>query len=198
MKRPTLTLTKKPQPVVQATLELAPQPIQLPPTLSILEPAPTLTPKPKPAKPAKTKQMEEKEKRRLENTKRNSEIAAKKREHLAKFKPLIDDYLSSKLILQETVLIDDVECFRPLMIGIHKQVFSFFRNKPELIDCSNRTIAEIISLFLSKHTETPQYIAGMLKFNNRFDFDKNPVGTMSDEHKAKAEKALEKLNKIPA
>ncbi len=39
----------------------------------------------------------------------------------------------------------------------------------------------------------PRYLAGLLKFQDRFDFDGNPSGAVEDKHRARAEKALHKL-----
>lgn len=183
MKRPTLTLPKKPRPLAQATPPPPPPP---PPTAQ--------TPNPPKQKSAKNKQMKEKEKRRLENIRLASEASARNREQFAKARPIIKTYLSSKLIFQETVFIDDVECFRPLMIGIHKQVFNLFRADPELADCTNTVISKIINVFIIRHIKKPQYIAGMLKFDNRFDFDINPVEVISDEHKTRAVEMMQNLN----
>lgn len=147
----------------------------------------------KAAKAAKPPQDTKKEQLRLENIRRGSEAHARKVAQFAKAKPPIHAYLTEKLAQQEIVLVDGVECFRPLMLGIHKQIFALFKSQPELQDCSNTVIYHIVSEMLEKHVSKPQYLAGMLKFNERFDFDGNPTGEILDKHKIRAEKIISNI-----
>ena len=101
-------------------------------------------------------------------------------------KPLVSAYFADKLVLRETVLIDGVECFRPLMIGTRKTVFALFKAHPDLQDCTNTVLNDLLSEVLDVHAAKPQYIAGLVKFNERFDLDGNPVDAISEQHKAAA------------
>lgn len=149
----------------------------------------------KAVKTAKPQPNAKKEQLRLENIRLGLEAHAQKVAQFAKAKPPIQAYLTAKLALQETVLVDGVECLRPLMIGIHKQVFDLFKSRPDLQDCSNTVLNHIIGGVMENHTSKPQYLAGLLKFDHRFDFDGNPVGTVSDKHKSSAEKILSNINR---
>ena len=74
--------------------------------------------------------------RRLANQRMNEEQHARRLVQVAKVQPLVDAYFSDKSILSETVLLDGVECFRPLAIGIHNTVLDWLRAQPETVGCS--------------------------------------------------------------
>lgn len=90
--------------------------------------APAETPQPaKDAKPAKLSPQEAKaakEARAVANRLLGLALAARRRACSEKVKPLLVAYLSDKAILRVTVLVDGVECLRPLAVGIHKSIFA--------------------------------------------------------------------------
>lgn len=151
-------------------------------------PAPAVAVKPAPAvkreKPAKP--IPEKERMRLENIRLNAEGYDRRKAQIERAKPLVNAYVADKTVLSETVLIDGVECFRPLMIGTRKTIFAFLKAHPALQDCTNTVLNDLISEVLEAHVATPQYIAGLVKFNERFDFDGTPVDAVLEKHKATA------------
>lgn len=130
------------------------------------------------------KLISEKEQRKLDNTKINAEKSAHKEVQFKKTQPLVHAYFSRKLIFQESVLIDGIECFRPLMIGASKIVFQHLRAQIE--DCSNVLLRNLMKESFISHCEKPKYIYGLLKFNERFDLDGNAVGKISEKEKIMA------------
>lgn len=125
---------------------------------------------------------------RLANRLLNEEQHARRLAQIAKVQPFVDSYFSDKAILRETVFVDGVECFRPLVVGIGKTVFSWLRAQPETLGCSNILLNDLIELVLKPHVSKPQYLAGLLKFQERFDFDGNVAGEVLAKHKTRAEK----------
>ena len=123
---------------------------------------------------------------RLENIRLNAEAYERRKAQVERAKPLIGAYIADKLIFRETVLIDGVECFRPLMIGIRKIIFEFLRAHLDIQDCTNTVLNNLISEALEAHVAKPQYINGLVKFNERFDLDGNPVDAISEQHNAAA------------
>jgi hypothetical protein len=203
--RPTLRLKAKPAPTVPApTVTVNPAPavaVRSAPTVTArlitavrVKPAPAVAVKavkPAPAKKAvkPAKPILEKERIRLENIRLNAEGYERRRLQVEKAKPLFDAYFADKPALRETVLIDGVECLRPLMIATRKTIFTFFKAHPDLQDLTNTVIADLISEALKAHVAKPQYAAGLVKFNERFDLDGNPVDAISEKHKATAIKS---------
>lgn len=170
-KRPLLQLKKR---VVAAP----PPPVVAAPVV-----APPLKKAPNPPKPAV-----EKERRRLENMALSALAASKRRADMAKVAPLLTAYLTRKPILSVTVVVDDVECFRPLAVGVRHAVLAWLRTQPETVDCSATVLNDLISLALKPHVNEPKYLAGVLKFDERFDLDGQVCGAVTAKHKANATK----------
>jgi len=185
--RPKLQL-KKPMPASAPVVTVTPAPAKKP------APAPAKKPMPAPAKKAvkPPKPLPEKERLRLENIRLNAEGYAKRQAQIQRIKPLIDAFFLEKPIFREVVVIDGVDCFRPLMIGARKVVIQFFKTQPEFQDYTNTVLNDLISEKFEIHAAKPQYVAGLVKFNERFDFDGNPVDAISEKHKAKALVMLER------
>lgn len=97
-------------------------------------------------------------------------------------------------MFRETVLVDGVECFRPLAIGVHKTILAWLRQQPETLGCSNTLLIDLIKAALGPHVAKLPYLAGLLKFQDRFDLDGNAVGVVEDKHRARAEKAFRKIS----
>ena len=65
-------------------------------------------------------------------------------------------------------------------------------------DASNTLLIDLIKAALEPHVAKPPYLAGLLKFQDRFDLDGNAAGVVEDKHRARAEKALHKLQQQAA
>ena len=150
----------------------------------------TQKPAPVPKKP-KPPSRAEIQARRLANQRMNEEQHARRLVQVAKVQPLVDAYFSDKSILSETVLLDGVECFRPLAIGIHKTVLQWLRAQPETVGCPQTLLNDLLEAVLKPHVSSPQYRAGLLKFQERFDLHGNVAGIVSEKQKAKLQKSLE-------
>ncbi len=138
--------------------------------------------------PKQSKSAAEKERRRLENMELSSLAAAKRRADIARVDPVLTAYFNSKPMLSVTLWVDGVECFRPLAVGTRHAVIAWLRTQPETVDCSATVLNDLIALTLKPHVEAPQYLAGVLKFNERFDLDGQVCGVVSAKHKANATK----------
>lgn len=182
--RPTLTL-KKPAPAPVATVTPDAKP-DVP-----VEPA-------KPAKAAKQYPKEAKEAQAAANRLLNEEQQARRRAQIEKVRPLVKSYLSDQAIFRDTVLVDGTECLRPLALGIHKTIFSRLRDQLGTLDCTSTVLTELIKAAMKAHVSRRKYIAGLLKFQERFDLDGNAVGPVVDKHKDRAQKTLQKFEKKAA
>lgn len=176
--RPKLTL-KKPR-VVPVVVN----PVQ------VVKPKPAVKQVKKPVaqqkKKPKAQPNPDKERIRLENIRLNAEEVIRRKSQIEKAKPLIDAYFESNPVFGKTIMVDGVECLRPLMIGARKKLFALFKAHPDLNECTNTVITDLISDALEYHVSKPQYIAGLVKLTDRFDLEGNPVEAVSDSHKARA------------
>lgn len=195
--RPTLTLKKKPVPVPVEPVTPAVQPAEPVKTTEPVKPADP----PEPAKAAKKspkEAQEAKEARAAANRLLGQELSARRRAYFEKVKPLLAAYLADKAILRETVLVDGVECLRPLGVGIHKTIFAWLHEQPDAQGASNTLLMDLIKAVLGPHVVQPQYLAGLLKFQDRFDLDGAVAGPVAGQQKARAEKAWRKLQQPAA
>lgn len=179
--RPILTLKKKPAPAPLA------------PVTPGVEPAVPVD-LPQPAQAAKFAKPSPKEAQTAANRLLNEEQRARRLAHSEKVTPLVEAYCSDQALFRETVLVDGVECFRPLAIGVHKTILAWLRQQPETLGCSNTLLIDLIKAALGPHVAKPPYLAGLLKFQDRFDLDGNAVGVVEDKHRARAEKVLRKIS----
>ena len=184
--RPILTLKKKPAPDLLASVAILAETVQPAEPAKPVEPAKAAKQSPKEAQAAK-------EARAAANRLLGQELAARRRAYSDKLKPLLEAYLSEKAILRETVLIDGVECLRPLAVGIHNTVFAWLREQPDAQGASNTLLMDLIKAVLGLHVAQPQYLAGLLNCQDRFDLDGNATGVVKDKQRERAEKALRKL-----
>ncbi len=198
--RPTLTLKKKTAPAPADTIPPATQPAE---PVKASEPiAPAETPQPaNAAKPAKLSPQEAKAAREAlaeANRLLGQELSARRRASSEKVKPLLAAYLADKAILRETVLVDGVECLRPLAVGIHKTLFAWLREQPDAQGASNTLLMDLIKSVLGPHVTQPRYLAGLLNCQDRFDLDGAVAGPVADKQKVRADKAWRKLQQQPA
>lgn len=181
--RQKLTL-KKPKTALEVAVK--PAPIIAAKPKPMAKPVPAKKPVNPPKKKPKAQPNPDKEKIRLENIRINAEEVVRRKVQIEKAKPLMDAYFEKNPVFRESVLIDGVECLRPLMIGTRKSLFTLFKSNPELQDCTNTVLTDLISDALESHVAKPQYVAGLVKFNERFDLEGNPVEAIAEKHKAGA------------
>lgn len=141
---------------------------------------------------AKPEKLTPKQIKAKENSLRNSELKAQKDVWEQKLKPLIEEYVKNLPIICDAVLMDGIEYFRPLALGIHKTILSKLREVYDTEGCSNTLIFQLLEPVLKEHVATSKYLQGVLIFTNRFDLDGNNSGEISEKHKVKAKKALQK------
>ena len=186
--RPTLTLKKKSSttPAVSATPDAQAEPVQPAEPAKPVEPA-------KAAKQSPNEAQAAKEDRAAANRLLNQEQHARRLAQWDQLKPLVDAYVADHPLFNQTVWVEGVECFKPLAIGIHQMILTWLREQPEALDCSNSLLTDLIKAALEPHVIKPAYLAGLLKFQDRFDLDGNPKGAVKDKHRARAEKAFQKF-----
>lgn len=183
--RPILTLKKKPSPALADTVSPAAQPA---------EPVKAT----EPAQPAKPSPKEVKEARAAANRLVNEELRARRLADTERLRPLVEAYVASQPLFQETVLVDGVECFRPLVIGLHKTILAQLRLQPETQGCSHAVLYDLLRAVLKPHVSSSRYLAGILRLQDRFDLDGNAIGIVEDKHQAGAAKRLRKLDRRAA
>ena len=189
--RPILSLKKKPAPAPADAV--TPQPVE--PAVSV-QPADSTQPA-KAAKPSPQEAKEAKEARTAANRLLNEAQHARRLAQWDRLKPLVEAYCADQALFRETVLVDGVECLRPLAIGVHKTLFAWLREQPDAQGASNILLMDLIKAVLRPHVAQPRYLAGLLKFQDRFDLDGNAAGVVEDQHKARAQKAWQKLRAMP-
>jgi len=78
---------------------------------------------------------------------------------------------------------------RPLSLNIHKDLLTYRSENPQL---SSRVVREV----LKRHTTSYGYLYGLTKNNHRYDLENNPVGEVSNEHRAWARETLRSKQKL--
>lgn len=182
--RPILTLKKKPAPAPADAVAPAAQPAE-----------PIKTPEPaEPPPPAKAAAKQSpKEARAAANRLLAQERAASRRAGTERLKPLLDAYWADQAILHDTVLIDGVECLRPLAVGTHKTLLAWLRAQPQAEGCSNTLLYDLVKDLLEPHVAQPPYLAGLLHCPDRFHLDGSVARPVAEPHKARARKVLKKV-----
>lgn len=190
--RPTLTLKKRPaapapaDAAVESPLAAVIEP-QPEPTLPIAKP-------PKASKAAKPSAKELKEARAAANRLLGQEQYARRAAYLLKMGPIVQAYLNDQPLMRDTMVVDGVECLRPLVIGVHKTFLAQLLSLPEAQGCSNTVINDLIKAVMEAHVRKLQYMHGLLKFPHRFDLEGNPAGVIGDELRKRIQARLHKLN----
>ena len=193
--RPTLTLKKKPVPAADVAPVVVAQPDPAPPVAPAVSAEPVQPAQSKPAKPSfKEVQAakEAKEARAAANRLLGQELAARRRAGTERVKPLLDAYWADQAILHDTVLIDGVECLKPLAVGVHKTLLAWLRAQPQAEGCSNTLLYDLVKALLGPHVAQPRYLAGLLHCQERFHLDGSVAGPVADQQKARAQKAWKK------
>lgn len=196
--RPTLTLKKKPAPAAPLDPVVAVQPEPAPPVApaaSVVSTAPA-QPVAQPAKAAKPSFKEvqaAKEARAAANRLLAQELSARRRAGTERLKPLLDAYWADQAILHDTILIDGVECLRPLAVGVHKTLLAWLRAQPQAEGCSNTLLYDLVKDLLEPYVAKPHYLAGLLHCPDRFHLDGSVARPVAEPHKARARKVLKKV-----
>ena len=142
--RPTLTLKKKPAPAPADAVTPAAQPAEPIKTPEPAEPPPPAKAAAKPAKPSTKAAQAAKEARAEANRLLGQELSARRRAGTERLKPLLDAYWADQAILHDTVLIDGVECLKPLAVGVHKTLLAWLRAQPQAEGCSNTLLYDLV------------------------------------------------------
>ena len=154
------------------------------------EPAPPAA-QSQPAKPAQpARRALEKAQLRLENIRLGEQAAARRRAAMARVAPLASAYLRGKPALTTPDVLEGELCWRPLCVGVDKAILAWLRAQPEVLDCSTSVLKDAIDLVLAPHVAQPQYLAGILKLDERVDLEGRAVGLVSAKEKARAVRKL--------
>ncbi|WP_145995381.1 ProQ/FINO family protein [Macromonas bipunctata] len=160
------------------------------------QPAPTAKaakakkPTPEERKAAKDAQTEA-------NRRLNEEQRARRAAQGRKLRPFVKSHIYSYAVMSDTVQVDDVECLRPLALGVHKIFFAQVRAMPESEGCSNLLIADAIKSVMYAHVAKPQYLSGMLKFEHRFTLEGNPAEPIDENQRARAQEMQQQRHRKP-
>lgn len=193
--RPTLTLKKRPAALAPADAAVEPPPVDA----AALQPAPMPTENPpKVSKAAKPSAKALKEARTEANRLLGQEQYARRAAYLSKMEPIVQAHLNDQPLMRDTVVVDGVECLRPLAIGVHKTFLAQLRSLPEAQGCSNTVINDLIKAVMEAHVRKLQYMHGLLKFPHRFDLEGNPADAIGDELRRRIQTRLHKLSQKKA
>ena len=154
---------------------------------------PKVTKEPKPIESRKSSQQDTKKIQSQLNANKNEEVRLRNRAYVEKINPIVITYFAKSTIFSDTVIVDDVECLRPLRIGVAKSVYATLREHPDVKGCSKTLLEKMITGILKKHVSSTKYLNGILKFQDRYDLDGNTNGLIIEKHKKRAEKMLLKL-----
>lgn len=160
------------------------------------QPAPTAKaakakkPTPEERKAAKDAQTEA-------NRRLNEEQRARRAAQGRKLRPFVKSHIYSHAVMSDTVQVDDVECLRPLALGVHKIFFAQVRAMPESEGCSNLLITDAIKSVMHAHVAKPQYLSGMLKFEHRFTLEGNPAEPIDEGQRARAQEMQQQRHRKP-
>ena len=160
------------------------------------QPAPTAKaakakkPTPEERKAAKDAQTEA-------NRRLNEEQRARRAAQGRKLRPFVKSHIYSHAVMRDTVQVDDVECLRPLALGVHKIFFAQVRAMPESEGCSNLLITDAIKSVMYAHVAKPQYLNGMLKFEHRFTLEGNPAEPIDEGQRTRAQEMQQQRHHKP-
>ncbi len=129
------------------------------------------------------------------NRRLNEEQQARRAAQGRKLRPFVKSYIYSHAVMSDTVQLDDVECLRPLALGVHKIFFAQVRAMPESEGCSNLLITDAIKSVMHAHVAKPQYLSGMLKFEHRFTLEGNPAEPIDEGQRARAQEMQQRRRK---
>lgn len=131
------------------------------------------------------------------NRRLNEEQRARRAAQGRKLRPFVKSHIYSHAVMSDTVQVDDVECLRPLALGVHKIFFAQVRAMPESEGCSNLLITDAIKSVMYAHVAKPQYLSGMLKFEHRFTLEGNPAEPIDENQRARAQEMQQQRHRKP-
>ena len=131
------------------------------------------------------------------NRRLNEEQRARRAAQGRKLRPFVKSHIYSYAVMSDTVQVDDVECLRPLALGVHKIFFAQVRAMPESEGCSNLLISDAIKSVMHAHVAKPQYLSGMLKFEHRFTLEGNPAEPIDENQRARAQEMQQQRHRKP-
>ena len=160
------------------------------------QPAPT-------AKAAKAKKPTPEERKAAQdaqteaNRRLNEEQRSRRAAQGRTLRPFVKSHIYSHAVMSDTVQLDDVECLRPLALGVHKIFFAQVRAMPESEGCSNLLITDAIKSVMYAHVAKPQYLNGMLKFEHRFTLEGNPAEPIDEGQRTRAQEMQQQRHHKP-
>jgi hypothetical protein len=161
------------------------------------QPVPT-APKAAKAKKATAEELKAAKDAKTEANRRlNEEQQARRAAQGRKLRPFVKHYIYSHAVMSDTVQVDDVECLRPLALGVHKIFLAQLRTMPEAEGCSNLLITDAIKSVMHAHVAKPQYLNGMLKFEHRFTLEGNPAEPIDEGQRARAQEMQQQRRRKP-
>ncbi|MFW9621942.1 MAG: ProQ/FINO family protein, partial [Macromonas sp.] len=131
------------------------------------------------------------------NRRLNEEQQARRAAQGRKLRPFVKSHIYSHAVMRDTVQLDDVECLRPLALGVHKIFLAQLRTMPEAEGCSNLLITDAIKSVMHAHVAKPQYLSGMLKFEHRFTLEGNPAEPIDEGQRARAQEMQQQRHRKP-
>ena len=131
------------------------------------------------------------------NRRLNEEQRARRAAQGRKLRPFVKSHIYSHAVMRDTVQVDDVECLRPLALGVHKIFFAQVRAMPESEGCSNLLITDAIKSVMYAHVAKPQYLNGMLKFEHRFTLEGNPAEPIDEGQRTRAQEMQQQRHHKP-
>lgn len=132
------------------------------------------------------------------NRRLNEEQQARRTAKVRKLRSFVKRYIYSHAVMSDTVQVDDVECLRPLALGVHKIFLAQLRAMPEAEGCPSQLITGAIKSVMHIHVAKPKYLKGILKFEHRFTLEGNPADPIDESHKARAREMQQQRRRKPA
>jgi hypothetical protein len=116
-----------------------------------------------------------------------AEQRAKRMAHIELIRPLLAKYLLNNKVLNETVVIDGIECHYPLALETRKMICAALRTMPECpVDCSTSVLVDVVSEVLSIHTAQRTYQNGLIRLVERKTLAGEVKGAVTPKERAKA------------
>lgn len=142
------------------------------------------------AEQKKLKALKEDEEKAARIAKENEEIRARKQHKTRVMKeltPFVREHIQNYPVFSgEAVVVDGVECCKPLATRIHKKIIENLQAFPEMADVPASWILPMVRWFLTPYTAQLQYQQGLAHIPHRYDLQGNPVGEVTQEDREAA------------
>ncbi len=174
--------------------------VKKPATEAATPPETTDQPVPKAKKPTPEELKAAKDAKTEANRRINEEQQARRIAKVRKLRSFVKRYIYSHAVMSDTVQVDDVECLRPLALGVHKIFLAQLCAMPEAEadGYSSQLINGAIKSVMHIHVAKPKYLKGLLKFEHRFTLEGNPAEPIDESHRARAREMQQQRRRKPA